>query len=323
MEQPSNVPFIQGRILGGLNERESPANLNLQEGRPIEWSALEGLYPSQNGLLSRIPGKNLLAVIPSNSAILQITPTYNHFGDILIQTNMGRFAYTLDQLLGRETVPNLDAINVEEEAMGLALMFHEEANGVSGGSIGGWVSGGPDNASSPQQFYPRRLTVNQTNQSSTLSGFSASTGGAGGPSSGGTFTVVPGNYRIEAEFLFGVPNTPMEATVGLWNTAGSGAFQLDDGSGIGASAEPIISTALNSSSSSANFSVKLMGRFVVAGSPSTFQIMQAVNTQGSGNTTNARSLTACGNPSSGVTATVNTALPKMRYGWVKILQEPS
>lgn len=322
MQPPSTLPQqIRVTELHGLNERVSPSQL-----RPGEFSYLEGLYPSQSGLLSRVPGKELLATVPGNSQILSFCQTFNRNGDVLVQTRSGILAYTLDELYGRQTVPNLTpgttpGTNVEEEGMSMAILYQEEANGVAGGSLDGWISGSP-NTALINTFYGRRLTKNPVNQSSTIVSFTASTGGSGAVSTAGQFVLAPGTYRIKGELLFGsvgANNTQVE--VGLYNVT-NGGFQLDDGTGS-TTAQPIKASASAFSNGvtgfNANFGATLRGRFIVSSSSNTFEIRQAALVQAT-----ARQLDACGYPSgmsnSGVF--MGGAAPLQRYAWVEILKEP-
>lgn len=325
MQQPSNLPQqIRVPKLGGINERVSVSGLE-----PGEFSYQEGLYANQVGQLSRVPGKVLKLSIPNGTPILQLTQTFNRNGDVLIQTTTGRYAATLDEIQGRLAPFNLTpgtnpGTPTAEEAMSIGIMFQEEANGVNGGSIGGWISG-TDNASLTNTLYPRRLTICPSNQSSAISSFAASTGGSGGASVAGTFTLATGTYRIKAWLTFSSgsgasASFPSGFLVGLWNTASSGSFQLDDGSGPAGGGAPIIAqVAYSNTTASGNIVAYLEGRFVVSGSPATFQIMQAVVGAA---TAGARVKTMCGNAAGFSATLVNGAAPKERYATVEILQEP-
>lgn len=319
MEQPSKLPQqLRVTQLGGVNERVSPSQL-----RPGEFSHLEGLYPSANGLLSRVPGKQLLATLPGGTNVLKITQTFNSKGDILVHTDSGRFVYTLDELYGRQTIPNLTPGTVpggndNEEAMSIAIIYQEEANAVPGGSAQGFISG-TDTTGAANTFYGRRLTNNPTNQSSTLVSFTASTGGGGAVSTPGQFVLSPATYRIRAWFLFGLPGSSSGGiTVGLYNNT-LAQFQLEDGTGT-TSAHPIIGSAeiINVPGTVfANTAAHFSGRFIVTGSNNTFQIMQAGATTGQ-----ARDKTFGGNASGLTSANVNAAAALQRYGMIEILKEP-
>jgi|GEM_PF-5296390 len=320
MQQPSNLPQqIRVPTLGGINERVTQSGL-----KPGEFSYLEGLFPDQVGQLARVPGKVLKITLPGGVPVLQITQTFNRNGDLLFQTSTGRFAATLDEVQGRQTTPNLTpgttpGTPTSEESMSIAIMYQEEANTVNGGSIAGWLSG-TDNTSTNNTFYPRRLTTCPTNQSATLSFFTASTGGSLAASTGGQFVLPAGTYRIKAALTFGVPANPAGYIFGLWSVTGS-VFQLDDNSGPAGGGSPIIGMVPYSNmATNGNFIGYLEGRFVVSGSPVTFEIMQAV----AGVSNEGRNKTTCGTPSglTGSGAQVNGAAAKERYAVVEILKEP-
>lgn len=323
MQQPSNLPQqIRVTELRGLNERVSPSGL-----RPGEFSWLEGLYPSQTGLLSRVPGKTLLATSPGNQAIRSFCQTFNTNGDIVVQTQSGILAYTLDELFGRQLTPSLTpgttpGSDDNEEAMSMALMYQEEPNAQVGGSIRGWISG-TDNVSTANNFdvpSGRRLTANPVNQSSTLVSFTASTAGAGASSTAGQFVLSPGTYRIDSWFIFGTSSAALGVNVALYNVTNSG-IQLDASTGGTGSTtpQPIIASAMQvAMSTNYNFVVCLQGRFTVSSSNNTFEIVQAVSTSN----TVARDKNLCGFPTLITAAIVGGAAPLERYAMVKILKEP-
>lgn len=219
-DRPSSTEALPIPTLGGLNERPSPANL--QAG---QFDVLEGLYPKQIGLLARIPGKTLLAQITGK--VLSFGVTNNVNGDILIQTTTGLYAFTLDELRSRATTPSLTFASIaEEETMSMAIIVQREANTVNGGSIRGFISG-TDSGSSTDTFYPRRLTNMLINESSTVSTFTAAGSGAGAASSG-SFTLVPGVYRITCRASFSAVSSAFGIVIGLWN-ATAGAFEVQTG----------------------------------------------------------------------------------------------
>lgn len=323
MQQPSNLPQqIRVTQLGGVNERVTPSGL-----KAGEFSYLEGLYPSQTGLLSRVPGKTLLSTVAGSAGILSMCQTFNSNGDIVVQTESGILAYTLDELFNRQTVPNLTpgttpGSNVEEEGMSMALMYQEEANGQAGGSLRGWLSG-TDNVSTANAFdipSGRRLTSNPVNQSSTLVSFTASTGGAGASSTAGQFVLAPATYRIHAWFVFGSSSAALGVNVALYNITTSG-IQLDAFTGGTGSTtpQPIIGSAVQiATTTNYNFLVEMEGRFTVSSSNNTFQFVQAVSTS----STVARDKNLCGFPTLITASIVAGAAPLERYAMVKILKEP-
>lgn len=311
MQQPSNLPQqIRVTQLGGVNERVTPSNL-----KPGEFSVQEGLYPSQVGLLSRVPGKTLLATVPGNMGVLSGCQTFNRNGDIVVQTESGILAYTLDELFNRQTIPNLTPGTTpgnpdNEENMSLAIMYQEENNGAAGGSIDGFLSG--TSTAIVTTAYGRRLTLNPVNQSSTLVSFAASTGGSGAVSVAGQWVLSPGTYRIRGWFVFNTNGTSTGVQVALYNFTNS-AVQTDDGS------SPIVGMAFeDSTGTTANITVYLNGRFTVATSNNTFQINQyGLPASSSG----IRNLNFCGRPTGSSQTLINGAAAKQRYATIEILKE--
>lgn len=98
MDRDSGFTPIKVTRMGGIDQRTSPDELDA-EGRP-NFSTLEGLYPAQDGLLARVPGKSLLTKI-AGETILRIYQPFDSAGNILVQTTGHLYAYTLDELLGR------------------------------------------------------------------------------------------------------------------------------------------------------------------------------------------------------------------------------
>lgn len=101
MEQPTESGDVSIRNLGGLNQRASPLDLPLNE-----FSVLEGYYPSQAGLLSRLPGKEKLFQLEGR--VLSIHPTYNSSGHVLIQTDEHLYLTTVDEIQGRTITTDLE-----------------------------------------------------------------------------------------------------------------------------------------------------------------------------------------------------------------------
>lgn len=310
MQKDTNLPEIKAQTLGGMNQRVSPLNL-----RAGEFDQVWGMFPNQVGLLQRLPGRTLLQTLPVPAGkILKIHGTGNATNDVLVDTTRGLYVYTLDQFLNRATTPNLVYVpTVDEEAMSEALIFQIESGTGSGGTIQGYISG-TDSASTADTFYGRRLTTMLTNESSTVSAFTASTGGAGAPSTAGTFTLVPGTYRIDATLLFaGNAATTPGFTAGLYNVT-SAAFEVYTGG-----TTPIVSTSqaitVSGASAPGNFIVRIKGNFVVSSTNKTYAIYQKCSTQ-----IGARSPSCCGN-SHGMTGTnVNGAVAPSEYASIQILK---
>lgn len=120
--------------MGGIDQRSSPDDFD--EGGHPTFTTVEGLYPSQDGLLSRVPGKSMLALL-SGEVILTIFQPFDSTGNILVQTDQNLYAYTLDELLGRIYTPTITAsAGTEDEGMSIAILSHRLANAVNGGPIG-------------------------------------------------------------------------------------------------------------------------------------------------------------------------------------------
>lgn len=293
-ELPEN---IQARQLGGMDQRSSPANLQLGS-----FSWLEGMYPDQSGLLERIPGKTLL--VTATGAVRQIHPTYNSTQDVLVQTTTGRYVYTLNELLGRVVSPSLvfPPIN-EEETMSYAIIVQKEANQVNGGSIRGFISG-TDSGTVANTMYGRRLTDKVVDDNSIVTTFTASTGGSNTTSTAGTFALAGTHtYRITVHCMFADTTS---AGWGLFNVTDS-VFQSHAGTSI-----PMVGSPAGSAGTSNVLSV-LEGEFTITGTK-TFQISQECVTPASGN-----ALTFGGQGYSGNSANVNGAAMPNIFTIIKIL----
>ena len=133
-QQDTNLPDLKISPLLGLNER---AALNaIPDG---EWSILQGLYPSQFGQLSRIPGKRLLSRL--SSPIFNLHQTNDGSGNIIVQTATDLQVFTLDDLLGRAIMPSLVYTPlIDDESMPQAILVHREPNNKHGGSLDGFVT---------------------------------------------------------------------------------------------------------------------------------------------------------------------------------------
>ena len=175
MEIDSKSNQIKFRNLGGLDERAAPYALKGED-----FWLLAGLYPAQDGLLERIPGKqyltnvNIGTDVGSNPIqIWNIFPTNDGSGNIIVKTSVDVRIYTLDELLGRGTAASIDFTSSgDEDDMTMALMIHREANGVASGKL----------CQTDNVFVARKLTDMLFNDS-TVSAFRPWNNG------GGTFTV--------------------------------------------------------------------------------------------------------------------------------------
>lgn len=131
MERPNESPNLKINKLGGVDESNTPLNL-----QATKFDQLLGLYPYQNGALRRIPGKEIFAQL-TGEPILSIHPTYDAQQHILVETTTKLRIYTLDELIGRNTLITSLSTNptpppiVEEDAMPRAIILHSQNSGVS------------------------------------------------------------------------------------------------------------------------------------------------------------------------------------------------
>lgn len=271
--------------LGGLNERPSPANL-----RPGEFSHLEGLYPAQIGLLRRIPGKTLLANVEGR--VLQIFPTGNVNGDVLIQTDApALYAFTLDELRGRGTTPSLTfPPSDEEDTMSMAIIVQEET--TSGGSMDGFLTG--TSAAASGTAYGRRLTdllFNETGSfGDTIVSFTQSTGGTGAASTAGQFVLAPGDYRITCWTTFRSDGSAANATfeAELYNVTSAGV-EVQSGTSVPVKTTP--ACGLVAAAVTANMVAGFEAKITVSSSNKTYELRQKCTAGGNGP---ARALSAGG-----------------------------
>jgi hypothetical protein len=312
-QRVSKYPDLPAKDLRGLSERSAPGNYP-----PGVFDLLRGLYPARNGLLQRIPPHSLLATI--GGRILQIHATGNTNSDILIQTDAGIYAYTLDELLARTVTPAIvNTALSEEETMSMAIIVQRESNALPGGSIQGWVSSGPDTTAAANTFYPRRLTNMVCNESAnavaTVSSFTAASGGGGAASTGSTFTLIPGTYRIRGRFVFYANSAGVSFLCGLYNTTTS-LFECHyDGASNNI---PVLSNpvSVENATTGQNLIAGFDARILVSSTNKTFQISQECS-----GSTPGRALAACGAISGTLTtANVNSAAATLEYASVTILR---
>ncbi len=312
-QRVSKYPDLPAKELRGLSERSAPGSYP-----PGVFDLLRGLYPARNGLLQRIPPHSQLATI--GGRILQIHATGNTNTDILIQTDAGIYAYTLDELLARTVTPSITYPPLsEEETMSMAIIVQREANNVVGGSIDGVLSG--TSTASANTFYGRRLTNMLCNESAngvptvvSPSGFTASTGGTSAVSTAGTFQLVPGTYRIRGTFLFNSVTASASFLCGLYN-ATTALFECHyDGASNNI---PILGTVVSSNALvRTNMMSTFEARILVSSTNKTFQIMQET-----ADTTVGQALKCCGDIAGTLTtANVNSAAAGLEYGRVTILR---
>lgn len=314
-ESDSQLPSIRLAPLLGVNQRaainSTPAG---------EWETLEGLYPDQSGELARIPGKTLYATVAGNPAIFNLVQTNDGSGNILVQTAQDLRAYTLDELLGRATTPNIILTPLtDDETMPQAVLLQIEPNTGKGGSLRGYISG-TDSTSVSSVFFGRRLTQMPINESgivvsSVLTPSSGAGSGANSDATPGSFTLAPGTYRIRFLCTFYSSSSAAGGTFqcGLWNATAS-RFEYHNSTG-GTGTQPIISTTGRGAASGAASQTSQMDTtFIVTGGNATYQIQHAW-TPASASVAMVQSLTFGGqtDPFSG---TVNGSAAQTVYAYV-------
>lgn len=178
---------IEFNVLGGLNERPALSALP-----PPDFSLVHGLYMSESGSLTRLPGIDFINRA-SIEAIWQIAQLNDGTGNIVVQYADGtERLFTLPEIFDRDgdesdlTIGGggESIITSTEDSFPQALIIHEEAQGTNGGAIG----------ASLQTWYTWKLTSNPVNESSIVSTFTAYSGSPN-PS---TWIMGAGTYRIEA-----------------------------------------------------------------------------------------------------------------------------
>lgn len=296
MDRDSKFPDLKVTRMGGIDQRSSPDSFD-NEGHP-SFSILEGMYPSQDGLLSRVPGKTLLAILPGE-IILNICQPFDSTGNILVQTSQNLYAFTLDELLGRTYTPTVTpSSGSEDEGMSLAIMSHKTANATNGGAL--------DATSTVDTFYTRTLNTNEVNQATIITAFS-----------GNAFTLATGTYRIHADIIWnplGSGTAIVGTAAGLFNNTSS-TFEVYAGG-----SEPILATAGKASTASVNEGgnqvITLDAVFTVSGSTS-YSIKQKVSVSAAGTGTS-----FCGAHDQCVNnANVNGAKSQNYYLLVKIWKQ--
>lgn len=309
MEHDSKTKEIRHKGLLGLNERLSPDNSE------SSFDVCRGLYPSQQGLLSRLPGSRILLMVGDGTErIFGFRAAEDGTGNIFVQTDVALYSITLDELrrgiTPAEVAPDIIPTPItDEDAMSMAIIVQKEANTQDGGSIDGFLSG--TSTALTDTMYGRRLTHMLINQSSTVVTFTASTGGSGAVSMDGTFELSPGTYRITAHLTYCPDNSASPAGVcaGLYNVTDS-AFETYDGS------VPILATVgAGASTDSSNYVLVIDAGFTVSTSNKTFQISQKARDQAY-----ARNLKACGKKDSMTGANVNAAAATQTFAIIKILK---
>lgn len=193
--------------------------------------------------------------------------------------------------------------------MSLALIVQQEANTVGGGSIQGYISG-TDSSAVVDTFYGRRLTDLLINEDSTISSFTASTGGSGSASTAGQWVLTPGTYRIEADLTYCYTTNATNFIAGLYNVT-DGVFEQYNGPTPNI---PILATVA-SGANVGNSIMTMLASFTVASVNKTFQIRHKASDQ-----TTARGITCCGADCDMTGTNVNSAAALNLYAIIKILK---
>lgn len=249
MEKPSKGSEIKITTLKGINLRSGRNRLSAGE-----CDRIYGLYPSQTGLLGKMPGKTTWRVFEQDevpSEVLQVGQIFDGTGNIVIQAGDTIGLYSLDELLNRQASFSLSPSSSSGANPPAAIIAHTESAGTNGGSIGA-----TDNV-----FYTRTLNTLMSNGGSIVTSLS-----------GNSFTLGIGTYRIKASMAFGKPLNTTHCRMGLWSVSQS-VFKLHSDSaneifGVTGAKQ----TAIRAGS---NDFVTIMGRFTIEASSETFQIRQA------------------------------------------------
>jgi hypothetical protein len=235
---PSKGPEISVKALRGINLRKSPSQLD--EG---ECDRNFGLYPSKTGLLSRMPGKQLMRVFEDGTTPREVLNAKQAFGTgIIIQNGDALSIFTLDEL--RNRVQSYSLAPSEDEALAI-LGAYGSANGGALGALG-------------NTFYalttPRLISDADSVVVSVVNG---------------VFRLPLGTYRIDAKVSFG-QGIATAAKAGLYNVTNA-AFQTH----LGGTAEIIGTAGRGVSSMALNQLIWIKGRFEVSEASEAFAIHMA------------------------------------------------
>lgn len=192
MEQPEKSPFVRVKSLQGIDLRSSRALLpNGASDR------LQGIYPSQTGLLSRIPGKRLIRFLPGQ-ALLGGVQTFDTQGNFIFQVDDQLVMLSADEFFNRQPVSNLTPVpSTPEEDMSYALLAHITAVSTQGGTLG----------AADFTFYPSTINTEVVDADNIVT------------LSSNQFTLTTGFYRITTSASFGGINTldGVQCITGLWS----------------------------------------------------------------------------------------------------------
>lgn len=293
MDDSSNASQ-QARVtsLGGIDLRSGKHNL-----KPGRWERLHGMYPAQNGLNRRFPGKLPLRKIGGNE-IRGGIQTFDGSGNVLVQgISSGQgvlYSVTLDELLSRAAAaasitPTPSPL---EEDMSYALFIHTVAAGSSGGDL--------DAAGTDGTYYKSDIT-NEVQDEDAFATLASN-----------EITLPVGVYRISALRAFGTNTTfdRVRARAGLYNVTDAG-FEVHKGT-----ATEIFGTSSvlgEPGANECNGWIAIEGRFEVVGGPKAFAIYMSGVPASSTNWV--RNAIAQGTTTTGVGGKAEI------YAIIKILQE--
>jgi hypothetical protein len=239
MENDAKTPEVKVTRLGGLNLRSGRHALGQGEADRVF-----GLYPAQNHLMQRIPGKALYRFL-IDKKILGLRQTFDGSGNVIIQTDQDLQLISLAEFLNRQASFSLTPTGgLPEEAMSYALYLHEQNNGVNGGDL---AAAGADNVFA-------KATINVEASDTGGIGFLAAS----------EISLGAGIYRIRAYVTFGaIVGVSVDVRAYLYNvTDAEVVTDLNSSSKIvGSGSTPLI----GGSSILQNTTVFLSGRFQLSG----------------------------------------------------------
>lgn len=304
MERDTKLPNVEATRLLGVNLRNGRHALDKGEGDRVF-----GLYPKQNGQLSRIPGKLIYRYLQGR-AIYNFCQTFGGAGQIIVQNGDRVDVYTLDDFLNRHTTTSIVQVIPNEEDFGRAIIIQSEGNTINGGSAQGYQTGSNDTTSASDTFYGRRLTSMPVNETVggllTVNTFTASTGGGTAASTAGTFALVAGNYDIEINAVYTSVNVNNNIIWGLYDNTNA-VFATHTGT-----TNPILGTVHGTTNFIGSFVHTLRGNITPTATV-TYKIMHKAD-----NITEARNDLMCGNPTTMTGANVNAAAAKNLYCVIRI-----
>lgn len=175
-QKPSDRQFVLEK-LRGLNQR---LKYNNDES---EFDDLVGWIHQRAGELQRVNGIERLQRI-DGVAIMSIKQTFDSRKNVIVQTTVGVYQYTEDEILNRPPTYILTpTVLPEEDTMAEALLAY---------TIGSGTNGGTYTVASTWQDAPLNQIIHQRNADGTAAAFVTAL-------AGNVFTLAAGKYRIEAE----------------------------------------------------------------------------------------------------------------------------